>query len=123
MVYVKSIGCKSLTNSKMNFIKNIICIGLLILYINPAKSQHTMGKVSGKNENGVLESLTGASVYWQLTTIGTLTDSAGYFHIANPENTPSKLIVSLVGYVSDTLTIDKPNQMDLKIVLKNMITL
>ena len=107
----------------MNFIKNIICIGLLILYINPAKSQHTMGNVSGENENGMLEPLTGASVYWQFTTIGTFTDSTGYFHIATPENVPSKLIVSLVGYISDTLTIDKPNQMDLKIVLKNMITL
>lgn len=103
--------------------KKYIYIIFLLLISHSLNAQQTLGKVMGKNDKGVMENLTGANVYWQSTTTGTFSDSIGNFHLPNPENVPAKLIVSLVGYISDTLTIDKPDQKDLKVVLKSMITL
>ena len=48
--------------------------------------------------------LPGANVYWLLTDKGTVTDINGKFSIlSNPDST--KLIISYVGYISDTLTV------------------
>lgn len=48
--------------------------------------------------------LPGANVYWLLTDKGTVTDIDGKFSIlSNPDST--KLIISYVGYISDTLTV------------------
>ncbi len=103
--------------------KNYFYILLLLLCFHPSKAQQITGKVAGKNDKGSTDVLTGASVYYQSTTIGTFTDSVGSFKIASPETLPAKLIISLVGYISDTITIDKTEQKELKIVLKNMLTL
>ena len=103
--------------------KNHFYILLLLLCFHSSKAQQITGKVAGKNDKGSTDVLTGASVYYQSTTIGTFTDSVGSFKIASPETLPAKLIISLVGYISDTITIDKTEQKELKIVLKNMLTL
>ncbi len=103
--------------------KNHFYILLLLLCFHSSKAQQITGKVAGKNDKGSTDVLTGASVYYQSTTIGTFTDSVGSFKIASPETLPEKLIISLVGYISDTITIDKTEQKELKIVLKNMLTL
>ncbi len=103
--------------------KNYFYILLLLLCFHPSKAQQITGKVAGKNDKGSTDVLTGASVYYQSTTIGTFTDSVGSFKITSPETLPAKLIISLVGYISDTITIDKTEQKELKIVLKNMLTL
>jgi len=104
-------------------VKNYFYILLLLFCFHSSKAQQITGKVAGKNDKGSTDVLTGASVYYQSTTIGTFTDSVGSFKIASPETLPAKLIISLVGYISDTITIDKPEQKELKIVLKNMLTL
>ncbi len=95
----------------------------LIFIAHSLAAQHTMGKVFGINDKGANEALPGANVYWQNTMIGSTTDANGMFQIPNPDSVPAKLIVSLVGYVSDTLLVKVSNQMDLKIILKNSITL
>jgi outer membrane receptor for ferrienterochelin and colicins len=81
-----------------------IYILLLIIMIIPA-SLAAQGKLEGKildtdGETG----LPGASVYWSGTTTGTTTNLAGYFEIRKTRST-NKLVVSFVGYKSDTITI------------------
>lgn len=67
-------------------------------------AQNTIeGKIidsSGSDESG----LAGASILWAGTTTGTLTNAAGYFKIKRVKQT-NKLVISFVGYKSDTVTI------------------
>ncbi len=59
------------------------------------------------NEKNEHIGLAGANVYWLDTTIGVVTDIDGKFSISySKENT--KLVISYVGFKTDTLTITKP---------------
>ena len=49
--------------------------------------------------------LTGANVYWIGQTSGTITDQVGYFSLNKPEGA-HMLVVSFVGYASDTIHVD-----------------
>ena len=53
--------------------------------------------------------LVGASVYWLGTTIGASTDSVGRFALPIIDSS-RRLVISYVGYQSDTLTITDPTQ-------------
>mgnify|MGYP003346732169 CR=1 FL=1 len=68
----------------------------------------TAGEVKGvvlhEQLNGKFEPLVNASVYWLGTKKGVLSDVMGVFAIT-PNATTNRLIVSYVGYTSDTLTI------------------
>ncbi len=101
----------------------VIYLLLLLLCTKLSESQTTGGTVLGPNEKGIIEPLIGVNVYWQSTVIGTFTDSRGSFQLPNPKVTPAKLIISMIGFKSDSLTIEKPDQLNLKVVLKNSITL
>ncbi len=103
--------------------KRLFYLIIFLLFVKNISAQHTMGKVFGTNDNGTKEALPGANVYWQGTTIGTSTDPLGIFQISNPENIPANLIVSMIGFISDTITLKQPNSMDLQIVLKNTVNL
>lgn len=76
-----------------------------------AEAQSIKGKV--KNSNN--EPLTGASVHWLSSAIGTSTDSAGQFEIQLPKESIKKLVISFVGYQSDTLTITNENAIEVKL--------
>ena len=52
--------------------------------------------------------LPGANVYWLNTTIGDVTDFDGKFTIPY-QSDYKKLVISYVGYKTDTLTISEPN--------------
>ena len=109
----------------MNFqFKNsfVICCFILLIFF-PAVAQHTMGKVFGINDKGTKETLPGANVYWQGTNIGAAANINGLFQIPNPDTIPAKLIVSMVGFMADTITLQEKNRMDISVVLKNTITL
>ncbi|MEG1615450.1 MAG: TonB-dependent receptor [Bacteroidales bacterium] len=51
----------------------------------------------------------GANVWWMNTTLGATTDESGYFEI-NPTEESDKLLVSFVGYTTDTLTVQQPGE-------------
>lgn len=77
------------------------------------------GYVSGTN--GVKPvPIAGVNVYWMGTQIGTSTDSIGFFSLPL-QGEVSKLIVSFIGYKSDTLTVTKAST--LNIVLDESVTL
>jgi outer membrane receptor for ferrienterochelin and colicins len=66
-------------------------------------------------------SLPGANVFWKASTIGTVTDVNGIFSIPEPSVYPAELVVSYVGFKSDTILVT--NSQALTIVLKPAIAL
>ncbi len=71
-----------------------------------AQSQIT-GKVMEANLENDPIALSGASVYWQDSPIGTTTQDDGTFSIPY-SSTYTKLIISFIGFKSDTLILDQP---------------
>jgi hypothetical protein len=69
------------------------------------------GTVFETGESGERVPLSGANVYWMGTTRGTITDGAGEFTIPLDE-TVHMLIVSFVGYGTDTLHIHEPARVE-----------
>ncbi len=106
-----------------NQMNRLFYLIIFLSILKPIAAQHSMGKVFGLDDKGKKEALPGANVYWQETTIGTSTDAEGVFYIANADTLPSHLIISMMGFLSDTVLISKPNEMDLQITLKNSVTL
>lgn len=62
------------------------------------------GVVLTEDNKGRLSPVAFASVYWLGTNVGTTTDTLGVFHLAKSE-TSNLLIISFVGFKSDTLEI------------------
>jgi outer membrane receptor for ferrienterochelin and colicin len=87
----------------MKRIKNYM-IMMLILLSSASANDIVHGTVYGTDENSEKVPLTKASIRWMNTGIGVLTDSEGEFSIARTEQS-NKLIISYVGYKSDTLNI------------------
>jgi outer membrane receptor protein involved in Fe transport len=73
------------------------------------------GIVMEELANGKLQPLEFVNVYWLNSKVSTTTDSTGYFHMAKGQNS-TKLVVSYVGYLPDTIPI-RGNQF-VNIVLK-----
>ncbi|MCP4311647.1 MAG: TonB-dependent receptor [Bacteroidetes bacterium] len=69
------------------------------------------GYVFESGDNNEKSPLTGASVYWAGTTSGTITDDKGLFSIGM-ENGAHSLVVSFVGYGSDTLHLHEPSEVE-----------
>ena len=65
------------------------------------------GMIMEANEKQEHIPLPGANVYWLDTTVGTVTDTNGMFAIPY-KNEYTKLIISFVGFKTDTLTISEP---------------
>ncbi len=70
---------------------------------------HLSGVVLSEDERGRLSPVAFANVYWQNTNIGTSTDSVGVFHLALSEES-NQLIVSFVGFESDTIEVKNFSQ-------------
>ncbi len=94
-------------------IRSAIFLAVAMLSFS-VRAQKLMGVVVEKNAKGVDEPLAAANVIWLGTTIGTTSGSNGVFTIDRMEG-KSKLVISYVGYKSDTLTIS--NQVRIKATL------
>ena len=103
--------------------KRLYILIIFLSFVKSISAQQIMGKVLGMNDKGLTEALPGANLYWEGTIIGIPTDSLGMFHLPNPATIPAKLVVSMIGFVSDTIILHQLNRMDLQIVLKNIISL
>ncbi len=78
------------------------------------------GVVVEEDAKGNLNPIIGANVYWLGSTIGTTTDTLGYFSILD-DHQIHQLVISYVGYQTDTLSIAKHDK--LTIILKNVMNL
>ena len=87
---------------------------------NVIPSSTIKGVVLQENNMGKFEPMSNASVYWSGTNIGVITDSFGVFSLIN-DNTNTKLIVSYVGFKSDTITVDNTNQLKVILASKNQL--
>jgi len=82
-----------------------IIIGLLpVLSISQDKVE---GIVREANSENIDIGLEGANVYWMNSQLGTITNGEGFFSIPFSKEY-NKLIISYVGFKSDTLTINEP---------------
>ena len=82
----------------------IIFITLVLLGNISIAKQQLMVHV---NDGNTSEPLIGASVFWENTTIGAATDANGMTMLNEAPKYPANLIVSYVGYQSDTILIQK----------------
>lgn len=86
--------------------KNLLYVVLMLPTLLFSQEKIT-GIIMEANERNEHIGLPGANVYWLNTTIGTVTDIDGKFTIPyKKENT--KLVISYVGFKTDTLTISEP---------------
>ncbi|MFI5219177.1 MAG: TonB-dependent receptor domain-containing protein [Bacteroidia bacterium] len=83
-------------------------------------SQHVMGTVVEKSENGKEVPVVGANVYFMGTTFGTTTDETGMFMFNKPDPSADTIIISYIGYANDTV---KAEGTDIKVILKKSVTL
>src|SRR5210317_61679 len=82
--------------------KSILIIILFIVPMNLMAQKQLEGKVLD-TETGL--GLPGASIYWAGTSKGTSTNAAGYF-VIKKERKFTDLVISFIGYASDTIKID-----------------
>lgn len=86
--------------------KNIIYIVLILPFFISSQEKIT-GMIMEANANNEDIGLPGANVYWLNTKIGTVTNIDGKFTLSYSKNN-TKLVISYVGFKTDTLTITKP---------------
>ncbi|MCU0423264.1 MAG: TonB-dependent receptor [Bacteroidia bacterium] len=92
----------------------IICyIAFLPLFSNA----QVRGVISDKQTG---EALVGASVYWLQAKKGTTTNQDGIFNLATPLTLPDYLVVSHIGYQTDTIIIKKPMEVVIRLQSTNM---
>ncbi len=85
-------------------------LALALLALPSALAAPAAGRIVGTVTDGQTgEALIGASARIAGTSIGAATDVNGQFSIPNAPSGPQQLIVSYVGYVSDTLAVDVPD--------------
>ena len=86
--------------------KNIFYI-VLILPIIMSSQDKINGTILEANEKNEVIGLPGANVYWLNTSVGAVTDIDGKFSIPY-EKDYVQLLISYVGYKTDTITITEP---------------
>lgn len=90
-----------------------ICLIFLFSMTKTIQAQEISGHLSGEESiSGKKQELPliNANVYWLGSSNGTVTDLNGKFSIPFPEKgLPAKLIISYVGYKTDTLLVDESN--------------
>ena len=85
----------------------------IIFYVIPTlffAQDKIKGMVMEPDASGKHSPLAGANVIWDGTSVGTITDVDGNFTLPY-ETTYKKLIISFVGYKTNTLEVDNPNTM------------
>ncbi|WP_417352222.1 TonB-dependent receptor [Flavobacterium alkalisoli] len=80
---------------------------LFFIIMISAYTTKAQDKLSGKVLDENKQPLPGASVYWLNTTIGTSTQEDGNFELPY-EPDYKKLIISFIGYTTDTIAVDSP---------------
>ncbi|MCX6300190.1 MAG: TonB-dependent receptor [Bacteroidetes bacterium] len=103
------------TAASVDSIKNIVAP------INFNNASFIKGIVLQETNTGKLNPLFNASVYWLGTNTGVFTDSVGVFSIS-PNTNSSKLVISYVGYKSDTIDIASNNELKIFLASKKQLS-
>src|SRR5690625_5305074 len=100
--------------------KKFIFILLAVLLSHPSVAQQKVSGTLYENVNDKNQPLPGVNVYWAETQIGTVTDFDGNFEIPFEKNNKG-LVVSFVGYKTDTIQINNPVQIEHWLVPDNLL--
>jgi outer membrane receptor for ferrienterochelin and colicins len=103
--------------------KIILTAILITLFSVKCISQTVKGTIIYHDEtmNGMEMPLIGTVVSWSGTNVGTAADEDGNFTIKQPDSSCKKLVISFVGYKTDTVIADFKKPM--KIILEKSLTL
>ncbi|MGD0712132.1 MAG: TonB-dependent receptor [Bacteroidales bacterium] len=93
-----------------------LLIVLIVSFSDFVFAQNLHGTIKEFDKNKKLTPLPGASVRWAGTNYGAITDMNGEFLLKKVTDADNKMIVSYVGYKTDTINIAK-NQAEIKIIL------
>lgn len=88
----------------------------ILLSIALTSNAQIKGSITDASDHQLIA---GASVYINNTSYGTISDAKGQFELQNFPPPPFQLVISSVGYTSQTLDIKSQPATDLKIVLKH----
>ncbi len=87
--------------------KNIIILLIVVCFNIETTAQNITGKVLEKTSDNRVAPIIGANVYWENTTVGTVTDKDGVYSIEEAPSFPATLLVSFIGYeVSEKEVLD-----------------
>jgi outer membrane receptor protein involved in Fe transport len=92
---------------------NILYISLFLLALIPqgkVSGQQVSGFVYENDVNGKKVALPGVNVFWKGTTKGTFTDESGKFRLSKQGIKSTSLILSLMGYSTDTIEVSSGKQ-------------
>jgi len=107
---------------------NLKYIMLFLLYLFSGggwfqlSAQNLTGKIAEKDTQGKEVSLPMAGVIWYGTSLSTTSDENGNFQIPFPDALPAKLLVSMIGYKTDTIVFPDRSKTTVKIILKSAAT-
>lgn len=104
---------KYLKNVSFSHIFILFLISVLPIYL---KAQTLQGSIKEFDKDKNLVPLPGASVRWSGTTYGAVTNIKGEFTLKKISTTDNKIIISYIGYKTDTINIIS-DQTEIKIVL------
>ncbi|MFT4830864.1 MAG: outer membrane receptor for ferrienterochelin and colicins [Psychroserpens sp.] len=93
---------------------------LLFLPIMATSQEKVEGMVMEANEDNKHMGLTGANVYWLNSQIGTMTNEQGLFSIPYSKEY-NKLVISYVGFKTDTLIVNGPKMLYHSLQPSNML--
>jgi outer membrane receptor for ferrienterochelin and colicins len=91
--------------------KSIVCFAFcllsqMVMAQNKTAKSIISGKIVHENEKAARLPLVGATVVWaEMPAHGTVADTAGYFQISRPNAMHKTLIISFIGFKSDTIKI------------------
>ncbi len=86
--------------------KSIISTLVLFISVMSFAQSPLQGTILFINDSGIEESIQGASVYWLGTQVGAYTNDKGIFSLPYKKEY-KELVISFVGFKTDTLTINK----------------
>ena len=98
--------------------KKLINISIFFLLAFALNAQSVKGTIVNES----YEALIGASAVWANSSNGTVSDIEGKFELAFPDTDERRLVVSYVGYVTDTFPV-RGNNLDLFIQLNSSLVL
>ncbi len=101
-------------------IKYILTAFLSLMYLGAFSQEKVEGMVMEANNSNKHIGLSGANVYWMNSQIGTITNTEGLFSIPYKKEY-NKLIISYVGFESDTLTINAPKMIHHSLTASNVL--
>ncbi len=93
---------------------------VLLSFPSQAQQKQILGMVVDKQDK-IEVPLPGANVYWLGTTTGTTTDAEGHFQLPIPTEIAPQLVISYVGYVSDTVNVSGKEH--IKVALQSSVSL